>query len=55
MSSLDDRILWQRKPMIAAPDFFLVLSLSLTGLLLSGILAWVLATDPVLLAWASPV
>jgi hypothetical protein len=57
MSSLDDRILWQRKPIIAAPDFFLVLvlALSVTGLLLGGLLAWELATEPVLLAWANPV
>jgi hypothetical protein len=55
MSSLEDRMHSHREPINASKDFFVILLFSLTGLVLSGVLAFAVATGPVLLAWSNPV
>lgn len=55
MSSLEDRMHSYREPMNKSNDFFFILLVSLTGLILSGVLALTLATEPVLLAWSNPI
>ncbi len=55
MSSLDDRRRAPRKSIAVRHDFLLVLAVSLSGLLVSAMLAASIATEPVLLAWAYPV
>ena len=55
MSSLEDRMHSHREPMNASKGFFVILLLSLTGLVLSGALAFTVATGPVLIAWSNPV
>ena len=44
-----------RKSTSAASNYSFVLALALVGLATSAVLAISLATDPVLLAWASPI
>ena len=55
MSSLEDRMHSYREPMNASKDYFVILLVSLTGLALSGVLAFALASDAVLAAWSNPV